>query len=120
MAAQQATFQKPVPDGDSSPLAAAAALLLRAQEMLVRAREADLPRAREVAERIQNLEGNLAEMDQLLARTERQAAQLANLYVATYQLHASLDPEDVCSAIMDIAVNLLGAERFVLLVAGED
>jgi GAF domain-containing protein len=94
-------------------------LLGRAQELLLRARDADAPRMREVAERIEHLETSLAEMDQLLARTERQAAQLANLYVATYQLHASLDPEDVCAAIADIAVNLLGAERFWLLVAAE-
>ena len=88
--------------------------------MLAVAREATLPRARELAERIASLEENLVEMDQLLCRTEHQAAQLTNLYVATYQLHASLHPEDVCAAITDIAVNLLGAETFSLLVSGED
>jgi len=119
---EQAAHAKARDGAESEPsaLASAAALLGRAQELLLRARDADAPRAREVAERIESLETSLAEMDQLLARTERQAAQLANLYVATYQLHASLDPEDVCAAIADIAVNLLGAERFWLLVAAED
>jgi GAF domain-containing protein len=43
-----------------------------------------------------------------------------NLYVATYQLHGSLDPAVVCSTIAEIAVNLLGAESFVLLLRRED
>lgn len=98
----------------------AASLLSRAQELLAVASDADVARTRELSRRIESLEETLAEMDQLLSRTEQQAAQLANLYVATYQLHASLDPEDVCAAIVDIGVNLLGAEKFSLLVAGEN
>jgi hypothetical protein len=39
-----------------------------------------------------------------------------NLYVAAYQLHASLEPDEVQAAIAEIAINLLGAERFVLLL----
>jgi len=35
--------------------------------------------------------------------------------VATYQLHATLDPGEVQATIAEIAINLLGAERFVLL-----
>src|SRR5256885_16257872 len=38
-----------------------------------------------------------------------------NLYVATYQLHATLDPSEVQATIAEIAINLLGAEQFVLL-----
>lgn len=69
-------------------------------------------RVAELDQRTTGLEECLREMEQLLARTERQAAQLANLYVATYQLHASLEASDVRAAVADIAVNLLGAERF--------
>jgi hypothetical protein len=71
-------------------------------------------RHRELSRRIQDLEANLAEMEELLGRTERQASQLINLYVATYQLHASLETSDVRAAIADIAVNLLGAQRFTI------
>jgi nitrate/nitrite-specific signal transduction histidine kinase len=53
-------------------------------------------------------------------RTENQAAQLAGLYVATYQLHASLETADVLSAVADIAVNLLGAEAFSIWIREED
>jgi hypothetical protein len=59
------------------------------------------------------------ELEQLVMSAERHAAQLANLYVATYQLHATLDPAEVQAAIADIACNLLGAERFLLLLRDE-
>src|SRR6187402_120861 len=85
-----------------SPLGRAARLLEDAQRSLERAGEEAERRNRELAQRIQDLELNLSEMEQLLVRTERQAAQLANLYVATYQLHASLEPGDVRAAIADI------------------
>jgi hypothetical protein len=39
-----------------------------------------------------------------------------NLYVATYQLYSSLTPDEVQTSIAEIAINLLGAERFLLLL----
>jgi GAF domain-containing protein len=42
------------------------------------------------------------------------------LYVATYQLHATLDPADVQSTIAEIAVNLLGAEKFALFLRDDE
>ncbi|MCC6525366.1 MAG: GAF domain-containing protein [Polyangiaceae bacterium] len=53
-------------------------------------------------------------LSECLTRAEAQVGRLLSLYVATYQLHASLDPERVERAIADIALNLLGAERFAL------
>jgi GAF domain-containing protein len=55
-----------------------------------------------------------------LVATEQQASRLTNLYVITYQLHATLDPEEVQSAIAEIALDMLGAERFALLLRSED
>ncbi len=102
-----------------SPLGRAARLLEDAQRSLERAGDEAERRNQELSRRITDLEENLGEMEQLLVRTERQAAQLANLYVATYQLHASLESADVRAAIADIAVNLLGAERFGILLKDE-
>ena len=99
---------------ESSQLGRAARLLEDAQRLVQRASEEAESRHREVGRRIQELEATLAEMEQLLGRTERQVSQLINLYVATYQLHASLETSDVRAAIADIAVNLLGAERFTI------
>src|SRR5688500_18512399 len=59
-------------------------------------------------------------MEQLVISAERQAAHLASLYVATYQLHASLDPTEVRGAIGEIAVNLLGAGACVLLMEDDE
>lgn len=102
-----------------SQLGRAARLLEDAQRALERADDEAERRNRELSVRIRDLEENLGEMEQLLVRTERQAAQLANLYVATYQLHASLETADVRAAIADIAVNLLGAARFTILLRNE-
>jgi hypothetical protein len=77
-------------------------------------------RSIELAQRISSLEQDLREMEQLVISAERQAAHLASLYVATYQLHASLDPTEVRGAIGEIAVNLLGAGACVLLMEGDD
>lgn len=41
---------------------------------------------------------------------------LANLYVASFQLHSTLDPEEVMGIIMEILTNLVGAEEFVIFV----
>ena len=71
-------------------------------------------------DRISSLEQDLREMEQLVIGAERQAAHLASLYVATYQLHASLDPDEVRGAIGEIAVNLLGAASCVLLIEHDD
>ena len=104
---------------EPSPLGRAVKLLDEAQRALSRASDDATRRTEELLARIQGLESSMAEMEQLLVGTEQQAAQLANLYVATYQLHASLNTADVHAAIADIAVNLLGAEQFVILVRDE-
>lgn len=43
---------------------------------------------------------------------ESNNANLANLYVASYQLHGTLDREAVLNAIQEIVVNLVGSEAF--------
>lgn len=45
---------------------------------------------------------------------EEHSANLANLYAATYQLHATLDPDAVVNCIVEISVNLIGAAEFAL------
>jgi hypothetical protein len=73
-----------------------------------------------------DLEGQLSaarldafELSSRLVETEHQLDRLMSLYVASYQLHAQLEPQQVQIAIADIAVNLLGAESFVLLLRKE-
>jgi GAF domain-containing protein len=45
---------------------------------------------------------------------EAQNEALANLYVASCQLHSSLEPESVATAIQDIVVGLIGAAEWAL------
>lgn len=78
---------------------------------------------REAVDLQKRLEGAEADRKMLadqLVETERQVGKLMGLYVATYQLHASLDPDEVQLAIAEIARDLLGAERFALLLKEED
>ncbi len=71
--------------------------------------------------RLATAESELNELSSRLVETEHQRGRLMNLYVATYQLHATLDLEEVQATIGEIARDLLGAERFLLLIKqGED
>lgn len=55
-----------------------------------------------------------------LVEAENQLSRLMGLYVATFQLHATLDPSEVQATIAEIAVDLLGAERFLLLLRDKE
>lgn len=78
------------------------------------------PRVEELESRLTNAETDVKELARRLVDSEHQAGRLMNLYVATYQLHSTLEPEEVQETIAEIAVNLLGAERFVLLLRRDD
>ena len=69
----------------------------------------------ELQDRLNDVVQDRDELSRRLAEYEQQTGRLMNLYVATYQLHATLDPDEVQSTIAEIATNLLGAQRFALL-----
>lgn len=50
---------------------------------------------------------------------EQENNMLANLYVASYQLHSSLDLNEVLRIIVEIIINLIGAEVFALILLDE-
>ncbi len=50
---------------------------------------------------------------------EEENNNLANLYVASYQLHSTLDFREVMQIILEIAINLIGAEDFGVLLLDE-
>lgn len=45
---------------------------------------------------------------------EEQSSNLANLYVASYQLHTSVDRETVLNTIQEIVINLIGSEQLAI------
>jgi GAF domain-containing protein len=55
-----------------------------------------------------------------LHEVEHQVGRMMTLYVASYQLHASLDPVEVQSTVAEIALNLIGAEQFVLILRDDE
>lgn len=50
---------------------------------------------------------------------ENENNNLANLYIASYQLHSTLNFKEVVQIIMEIVINLIGAEIFVLYLLDE-
>jgi hypothetical protein len=70
--------------------------------------------------RLARAENDRDELASRLIEVEHQVGRLMTLYVATYQLHATLDPTDVQSTVSEIAINLLGAECFALLLRDEE
>ena len=77
-------------------------------------------RAADLERRLASAESDVKELASRLVDSEHQSGRLMNLYVAAYQLHASLQPSEVQATIAEIAINLLGAEKFVLLLRRED
>ena len=80
---------------------------------------------REVAQRelSQSLDRIRDESRQNLAQyaeVEMHNANLANLYVASYQLHGTLQREAVLGAIQEIIVNLVGSEMFAICGVDDD
>ena len=47
-------------------------------------------------------------------RIEEQSSNLANLYVASYQLHTSVDRANILQAIQEIVINLIGSEQLAI------
>ncbi|MGC8916998.1 MAG: GAF domain-containing protein [Thermoanaerobaculum sp.] len=92
-------------------------LVRQLENQLVRA-GVPIPRGpdQELAARLARTEADVKELAAQLAASERQISRLMNLYVATYQLHATLTPEEVLQTIAEIAVNLLGAKKFVVIL----
>jgi GAF domain-containing protein len=89
--------------------------LLRSLEQSTRKSGSVSGNVHELQDRLNDVEQDRDELSRRLAEYEQQTGRLMNLYVATYQLHATLDPNEVQSTIAEISVNLLGAQRFALL-----
>jgi len=76
--------------------------------------------------RLDELESKLAEVEaenvdfaQRYIDVEEQNNNLANLYVASFQLHSTLDYEEVLQIILEIIINLIGAEVFCIYLLDE-
>ncbi len=73
--------------------------------------------------RLGELEGRLGQIEeenrdfaQRYLEVEDENNKLANLYVASFQLHSTLDFDEVVHIILEIVINLIGAEEFGILL----
>jgi nitrate/nitrite-specific signal transduction histidine kinase len=66
--------------------------------------------------RLAEAESDLQETTDRMVEVEHQRGRLMGLYVATCELHETLDLEDVKRTVGEIAVELLGADSFALLI----
>ena len=85
--------------------------------------EAAPPESAALMEKLARLEKRLAEVEEenqgLSARYVRitqQNESLTNLYVASHQLHSTLDPQEVLGIVNEILINLIGAEEFTVFL----
>jgi putative methionine-R-sulfoxide reductase with GAF domain len=73
-----------------------------------------------VRERLGQVESENSQFALRYLEIEEENNNLANLYVASYQLHSTLDLDEVLKIIMEIVINLVGAEVFAIYLLDEE
>jgi transcriptional regulator with GAF, ATPase, and Fis domain len=84
-------------------------------DLLVRNRVLEQEKA-DILARIQQIESENADFALRYVEVEQENNNLANLYIASYQLHSTLDFQEVLQIIIEITINLIGAEEFALML----
>jgi transcriptional regulator with GAF, ATPase, and Fis domain len=74
---------------------------------------------RRLEKRILELEEENKDFAEKYMEIEEQNNNLANLYVASYQLHSTLNFKEVISNVVEIIINLVGAEIFSIMLLDE-
>src|SRR5690606_23737404 len=75
---------------------------------------------RELTSRFHQAEAVSSEFIQRFKQVESEFANLANLFVASSQLHSSLSPRGVMQRIKEVLAQLVGAERYCIYLANRD
>jgi len=75
---------------------------------------------RELINRYHRVEAVNSEFTQRVQEVESEFANLANLFVASNQLHSSLSPRGVTRRIKEVLAQLVGAERYCMYLANQD
>jgi hypothetical protein len=73
-----------------------------------------------ILEQLRSVENENQQFAERYLEIEEENNNLANLYVASYQLHSTLDPSEVLKVILEIVINLIGAELFCVYVCEEE
>jgi hypothetical protein len=73
----------------------------------------------DVLERLRTLEEENRQFASRYLEVEEENNNLANLYISSFQLHSTLNLAEVLKVIVEIVINLIGAERFAIYIADE-
>ncbi len=91
-----------------------------AENNMLMVRIAELEKEKEeVLGRIQQIQKENQDFAARYVEIEAENNNLANLYIASYQLHSTLDFREVLQIIMEIVINLIGAEEFAIMLLDE-
>jgi hypothetical protein len=88
------------------------------RELLVRIESLEGERE-DMLERLRAVEGENRQFAERYLEIEEENNNLASLYVASYQLHSTLDLSEVVQIVVEIVINLIGAEIFAIYVLDE-
>jgi transcriptional regulator with GAF, ATPase, and Fis domain len=69
--------------------------------------------------RFREVEAENQDFAQRYVEIEEENNNLANLYIASFQLHSTLNFKEVLQIILEIVINLIGAEQFGVLLLDE-
>jgi transcriptional regulator with GAF, ATPase, and Fis domain len=106
---EEALKETGAPDIDADQATVA---LQKKIEELEQEKEEILGQIKQVEEENENFANRYVEI-------EEENNMLANLYIASYQLHSTLDFKEVLQIILEIVINLIGAEEFGVLLLDE-
>ncbi|MFQ5455087.1 MAG: GAF domain-containing protein [Nitrospirota bacterium] len=73
-----------------------------------------------VIDRFKEVEEENKDFASKYIEVEEENNNLANLYVASYQLHSTLDFDEVLRIVLEIIINLIGAEKFAIMLLKEE
>ncbi len=74
---------------------------------------------RRLMERYREVELENKSFAEKYLEVEQENNNLANLYVASYQLHSTLDFSEAVKTVLEIIMNLVGAEKFAIMLLDE-
>ena len=90
----------------------------QSQALMKRIKELEQEK-QDILDRIRQVEDENEDFANRYIEIEAENNNLANLYIASYQLHSTLDFKEVLQIIMEIVINLIGAEEFSLMLLDE-
>src|SRR4030095_5324700 len=73
----------------------------------------------DMLERLRMVEGENRDFAARYLEIEEENNNLASLYVASFQLHSTLDLSEVVQIVVEIVINLIGAEIFAIYILDE-